>query len=120
MELLTQAAMRGRETRAGIEVEINGDYNLQPGDFAIDIEYYLFLVNAPSTTPRRYYDRSANRCLVTVPTHLVLHARFDMATVDVGRGASSQLQQAAKLGTVVELAEEDHTIAMEELARRHE
>ena len=34
------------------KVEIDGDYKLEPGDFAIDIEY-LFLVNAPSTTPRR-------------------------------------------------------------------
>jgi hypothetical protein len=43
-----------------------------------------------------------------------------MATVDVGRKASSNLRQAAQLGTIVELAEEDHAAAMEELARRFE
>ena len=56
----------------------------------------------------------------TVPTHLVLHAHFTMATAAVGRSASSQLRQAARLSTVVELAEEDHDAAMEELARRAE
>ena len=91
----------------------------EPGDFAIDVEY-SFLVNAPATTPRRYHDRAANPCVVTVPTHLVLHARFEMATVDVGRNASSSLRQAAGLGTVVELAEQDHEAAMEELKRRAE
>ena len=103
-----------------IEAEIEGnDYELEPGDFAIDVEY-SFLVNAPATTPRRYHDRAANPCVVTVPTHLVLHARFEMATVDVGRSASSALKQAAQLGTVVELAEQDHEAAMEELKRRTE
>lgn len=50
----------------------------------------------------------------------MLHARFEMATVDVGRNASSSLRQAAELGTVVELAEQDHEAAMEELKRRAE
>ena len=50
----------------------------------------------------------------------MLHARFEMATVDVGRNASSSLRQAAELGTVVELAEQDHEAAMEELRRRAE
>ena len=58
------------------------------------------------------------RSVVTVPTHLVLHAHFTMATAAVGRSASSQLRQAARLSTVVELAEDDHDAAMEELARR--
>ena len=77
-------------------------------------------MNAPATTPRRYHDRAANPCVVTVPTHLVLHARFEMATVNVGSNASSTLRQAAQLGTVVELAEQDHEAAMEELKRRAE
>ena len=97
----------------------SGDYPLRQGDYAIDIEY-LFLVNAPATTPRRYHSRRAAPCLATVPTHLVLHARFDMATVQVASGASSQLRQAAALGDVVELGEEDHAAAMEELAHRAE
>jgi len=77
-------------------------------------------VNAPSTKPRRYHDLSVNPCLVTVPTHRVLHARFEMEKVDAGRNASVQLRQAAQLGTVFELCEDDHEAAMEELAKRAE
>ena len=55
-------------------------------------------------------------CLVTIPTHLVLHARFDVTRLTVG--TSYSLRQALQLGEVFTLSEEDHLAAIEELRER--
>ena len=70
-------------------------------------------------TKPRWYHSSAPPTLVTVPTHVVLHARFSMAQAVLPERPSTQQRQAFALGAVV-LDEEDHDVGMAELERRAE
>ena len=76
----------------------------------------------PSTTPRRYYKAvekpKPRGTLATVPTHLVVHARFETeAAVLPARGAKSTQKEAVTVETLL-LDEEDHEFALQELERR--
>ena len=60
---------------------------------------------------------SIESVLVTVPTHLVLHAGFVMMCAELPERPSNQQKQGVAFGAVV-LDEEDHEAAMAELEER--
>ena len=80
---------------------------------------YLFLVFAPNAARRWYHRCAGERCQVTLPVDLVVHAGFSMekASLETKPKKKSKEEQALKLGAVM-LAEEDHEEACQELATR--